>query len=142
MRHADTDFVMGDNDQKLNAKGLERANALVRILGNAGITVLFSTGKQRTIQTVQPLAEYLKLEVNKISDEDTLVSKITSLEKGNVAFIVGHAPTIPEIIRQLGGNPIDPINEFDNMYVITLHEAIDNDDKHISTSVLHLKYGN
>ena len=51
-------------------------------------------------------------------------------------MVSGHSNTVPQIIQEFGGNPIDPIseNEYDNLFVIIF-------SRWGGAKVLHLKYG-
>jgi broad specificity phosphatase PhoE len=125
-------------DPPLSADGQARAQALVHIVGDAGVTAIYATQFLRTQQTVQPLATYLGLPVNEVNADDMegLVAQVLSDHAGKVVLIAGHSDTVPAIIQEFGGDPIPPIagNEFDNLFIVTGH-------RFGKAKVLHLNYG-
>jgi hypothetical protein len=58
-RHADRDK---DSDQ-LNAKGRERAQALVAAVKGMGVTAIYSPNEKRNVDTAWPLAQALGIEI-------------------------------------------------------------------------------
>lgn len=112
-------------DPPLNAAGRERARALARTLGEAGVTAIYASEFARTRQTVEPLAEALGLEITTHSAADTsgLVERLRAGHSGGVVVIAGHSNTVPAIIEALGAGAIEPIEEgweYDNLYVVVL----------------------
>jgi broad specificity phosphatase PhoE len=98
----------GGNDPELSAAGRARADALARILKDAGITAIFSTELKRTQETAAPTATSIHVTPTVVAAKDTaaLVAKLHQLT-GN-ALVVGHGDTIPNIVKALGIN--SPIN--------------------------------
>jgi broad specificity phosphatase PhoE len=136
VRHAEQAAQTGD--PPLSADGQARAQALVHVVGDAGVTAVYATEFLRTQQTVQPLATYLGLPVNEVNADDVegLVAQVLSEHAGKVVLIAGHGPTVPAIIREFGGDPMPPIpgNEFDNLFIVTVHGFGE-------AKVLNLNYG-
>jgi broad specificity phosphatase PhoE len=125
VRHAEKEIVPPSNkDPNLSAAGLERAEELRRMFGDAGITAIYATQYKRTQQTVKPLADKLGVQVTKIEAKETaeLVKQLRARPAGQTIFIAGHNNTVPEIIAVLGGPqmPIIPETEYDNLYVLTV----------------------
>ena len=124
-------------DPPLSIEGQNRAQSLIHVAGNAGITKIYASQYLRTQQTVQPIADHLNLSVNLVNANDTgeLVQRILSDHKGEVVLIAGHSNTIPQIIKELDGDPIPPIleNTYDNIFVITISKCR-------KTKVINLKY--
>jgi phosphohistidine phosphatase SixA len=140
VRHAEKTIVEPENkNPDLSPTGLARAQELVRVFGNAGITAIYATQYKRTQQTVKPLADKLRLPVTQVEAKKTseLVKQIRSRNAGQVIFIAGHNNTVPEIIAALGGPqlPIIPEEEFDNLYILTVQSDG-------SAKLLKMKYGN
>ena len=110
-------------DPPLNRLGRERAARLADVLRDAGITAILSTDLQRTQQTAGPLAERLGLEIE-IYDHQALPALAARLAGEPGRYLVsGHSNTTPELVRLLGGEPGEPIDEpteFDRLYVVTL----------------------
>jgi broad specificity phosphatase PhoE len=136
VRHAEA--AAQTQDPSLSADGQARAQALVHVAGDAGVTAIYATQFLRTQQTVQPLATYLGLPVNEVNADDVegLVDQVLSDHAGKVVLIAGHGPTVPAIIREFGGDPMSPIagNEFDNLFIVTVHGLR-------GAKVVHLNYG-
>ena len=139
VRHAEKKIVEPENkDPDLSPAGLARAQELVRMFGDTGITAIYATQYKRTQQTVKPLAEKLGLPVTKIDAKKTseLVKQIRSRGAGQVIFIAGHNNSVPEIIAALGGPqlPIIPETEYDNLYIL----IVQSDG---SAKLVKMKYG-
>lgn len=124
VRHADR---LDDTwDSPLSEEGESRAQTLVHVAIEAGVTAIYASEYTRTHQTVQPLATYLDLPVNHVNADDVegLVEQILSQHAGEVVIIAGHSDTVPQIIERFGGSPLPPIsrNEYDKLFVITVYE--------------------
>jgi broad specificity phosphatase PhoE len=115
VRHAEK---MGSQDPELTPRGQERARAIAAILHRAGITAIFSTPTQRTMQTAAPLAQQTGLTVQTYEPgaPRLLVEKVRGLS--GAVVVVGHSNTLPELVRLLGGAPGADIadDEFDRLY--------------------------
>ena len=139
VRHAEKNIEPGNSNPSLSPAGQQRAQELVRVLGNADITAIYATQYLRTQQTAQPLATHLSLPVNQGDANNTpdLVRRIKSDNLGGVVFVAGHNNTVPAIIAALGGGtfPIIPESEYDNMFVVTVYRMG-------KAKVVKLKYGN
>lgn len=137
VRHAEPDTAGPPGNPPLSPAGQARAEKLVHVLGEAGVTAVFSSEFTRTQQTVQPLATARGLAVIQMpaSDVAALVSEIRTNHRGGVVLVAGHSNTVPEIIEALGGPAMAALGdeEFDNLFVVTLCRG--------RTKVLRLKYG-
>ncbi len=127
VRHAEKDTVPEGNP-RLNEEGEERAQQLLHVLEEAGVTAIYATQFRRTQDTVRPLADLLGLEVEIIhaDESDRLVDTIRQDHRAGVVVVCGHSNTVPEIIVALGAGPVAPIeeaNEYDNLYVVRLAEG-------------------
>jgi phosphohistidine phosphatase SixA len=139
VRHAEKNIEPQNPNPDLSPAGQARAQELVRVLGNAGVTAIYATQYGRTQQTAQPLGKALGLPVTQINSKDTaeLVRQITTNNRGGVVFVAGHNNTVPEIVAALGGGsyPVIPESEYDNMFVVTLY-------RFGKAKTVQLKYGN
>ncbi len=131
VRHAEK--AMDDpRDPQLSEAGHERAEALAKLLGSAGVTHLFSTEYIRTKTTLAPLATDAKLEVEVISarQQPELLARIAGLAPGSFAVVAGHSNTVPAIAEALGcklsnlhdtprGSMLGE-NEYDRLFLLTL----------------------
>jgi broad specificity phosphatase PhoE len=136
----------GSNDPKLTETGLARAEALARLLRDAGINRVHSTDYQRTRATAAPTAELLNLKVE-LYDAADLASMARQLRaptrdpqpesdagdhedrdravapRPSRHLIVGHSNTTTALVELLGGEPgppIDEASEHDRLYIVTL----------------------
>lgn len=131
VRHAEYDLTT----EHLNPNGVERAEALARTLCEADVTVIFATSIIRTQETAQPLATAKELQLNIYNNIDTLVDEVKTEHAGKVILIVGHSPTVPEIINSLIGETsgYSVGNDFHNLFVVFLHNS--------GKKVINLQYG-
>jgi len=123
VRHAEK--LSGTNPD-LTEDGNARAVLLAEILKDSSIVKIHSTNYTRTLKTAQPLADTMRLVIQKYdpSQLDSFAKKIL-VEKGN-QLIVGHSNTTPELVGFLGGDPGDPIveaTEYDRMYILTIYKS-------------------
>ena len=122
VRHAEKQTITGLKDPELTPIGQFRAKNIANQLSKAKITRIFSTNYKRTRQTAQPLADYLKLELE-IYDPSKLVAFSEKLKTLNAAaLIVGHSNTTTQLASLVSGKPMYPMteNEYDNMYQVIL----------------------
>jgi broad specificity phosphatase PhoE len=123
VRHAEKAESAG-NDPGLSDLGRTRADALAKMLKDAGITAIYATEFKRTQQTAAPLAKALQLEATIIPAKDIalLIGKLRD-SHGNV-LVVGHGNTIPDLIKGFGvATPINIAeNDYDNLFVLVLDE--------------------
>lgn len=138
VRHAEKKIEPSNPNPDLSDAGRARAQELVRVLKDAGVTAIYATQYARTQQTVQPLASALSLPVNQVDSSQTqkLVEEITTKNAGGVVFVAGHNNTVPAAIAALGGPnyPIIPETEYDNMFIVTIY-------RFGSAKVVKMKYG-
>jgi broad specificity phosphatase PhoE len=135
VRHAEK--ANQSTDPALSEAGLARARALAALLARARVTAIYATQYQRTVQTVQPLADALKLKVERMPADDTraLVARLRSRHASDVVVVAGHSNTVPEILRLLGGTTREEIadDDFSNLFVVVPRPGI-------SPVVLKLRY--
>jgi phosphohistidine phosphatase SixA len=121
----------------LSAMGQDRADALARLLADAGITRIHSTDYERTQETAAPLAALLGLPVASYDPGDLpgFAAQLSATPGRHV--VLGHSNTTPELVAALGGEPGTPIDEsieFDRLYVVVIGA-----DGAVTTSLL--RYG-
>ncbi|MES2019063.1 MAG: phosphoglycerate mutase family protein [Pseudomonadota bacterium] len=109
-------------DPNLTAQGQARARGLAMLLRKVGIKQIFSTTTNRTVQTAQPLASQLGIDVQTYdaAKPAIVIDKIKAL--GGATLLVGHSNTVPDLVRLLGGAPGAPIadDEFDRLYQVII----------------------
>jgi broad specificity phosphatase PhoE len=95
----------------------------LRILGESCSVEIQASQARRTVETAEPLAKHLGLEVRVHSYEDTdgLIRILRAEHGKGRVLVVGHWSTIPTIIKALGhlGEIKIERSEYDNLFVIT-----------------------
>ncbi|MEZ4699924.1 MAG: phosphoglycerate mutase family protein [Rhodothermales bacterium] len=138
MRHAEKQVPPADTtaDPSLDAAGMARAAALARTLGEAGVTRILSTNFKRTIETVEPLAQQLGLEVERYDPRALdAVAELLKTSTGRIV-VVGHSNTTPQLVGLLGGESgpaYDEVTEYDRLYIVTIASG--------KTTTIQLRYG-
>ncbi len=121
VRHAEK-ATNGGNDPDLSPAGRARADALARILKDAGITAIFTSEFKRTQESAAPTATLTHVAPTVVTAKDTagLVAKLHQLN-GN-ALVVGHGDTISNIIKALGINSAIniPGADYSELLIVTL----------------------
>jgi hypothetical protein len=122
-RHADRDA----KDDQLNAKGRERALALVEAVRGMGVTAIYSPDAGRNLDTVRPLARELGIEIT-ITQElavfvaDEIVKDMLDRHAGGVIVWVGNVSgNMHAIYHHLGGVGSPPL-EYGELFVMTLFD--------------------
>ncbi len=129
VRHAEKS-TDDPKDPGLSEQGKARAIKLAGILKDAQLEAVFTTQYKRTQHTGQPAAEQAGLVVqaraatreNSKTYAADLLKEIRKKYRGKTVLVVGHSNTVPEIVKQITGIDVAPIDEmtFDRFYVITL----------------------
>lgn len=101
VRHAEK-AGNGGKDADLSSDGQKRANALADILKDSKITSVFVTEFKRTQETAAPTAKVAQVIPTMVPANHTgeLVGKLR--ESNGNALVVGHANTIPDVLKALG----------------------------------------
>ena len=121
VRHAER--LDQSDDTPISDAGQKRAEHLAEILRDAGVTVVYATEWQRTVQTAQPTADAVKAGITRYKSANVkeLVATLRAKHASAVVLVVGHSDTVPGIVAAYGG-PADikiAPTEFDNLFVIT-----------------------
>jgi broad specificity phosphatase PhoE len=77
---------------------------LAELLAPLGIRAIFATTVERTQQTAQPLADKLGLPLVLLppTERATLMARLAALPASDAALVVGHADTLPLLLKDLG----------------------------------------
>ena len=138
VRHAEKKLEPNNQDPDLAPEGVERAQEIARVFGNAGINSIFATQYKRTQQTVKPLSDRTGVAVTVLqaNQPDELVKRIQTSLRGQTIFVAGHNNTVPAIASQLSGEtfPVIPESEYDNLFIVTVY-------RFGKAKVVRLKYG-
>lgn len=138
VRHAEKKLEPNNQDPDLTPEGMERAQEIARVFGNAGINAIYATQYKRTQQTVKPLSDRTGVAVTLLeaSQSDELLKRIQTSLRGQTIFVAGHNNTVPAMASQLSGEnfPVIPESEYDNLFIVTIY-------RFGKAKVLKLKYG-
>lgn len=127
-------------DPELTEAGRMRANALARMLADAGVDAIYATPFHRTRQTAAPLAKALGLEAIELptgaSYAADVVARIRKQPAGSTIVVVGHSNSTQHVMRELGLADVPVIDEsdYDNLFVVTLVDGR-------APRLLRLRYG-
>jgi broad specificity phosphatase PhoE len=138
VRHAEKGGAPQDRDPELSEAGHQRALELARVLGDVGISAIYSTPYLRTRHTAEPLARRIGLEVTITPLTQAYVTELADMLRqrhaGETVLVVGHSNTVPRTINALGAGPLEDLGEgeYDWLFVVTL-----TGDGHASLSRLH-----
>lgn len=136
-------------DPALTETGRARAEALARLLSGAGVRAVYTSQFARTKQTAEPLAQLLGVPVNAVAlgvkpDRPREVSEQSIRElkgkveahAGGAVLVVGHTNSVPDLIRELGGDVVPTMDEskYDGLFVVTVYAPG-------RAKVVQLKYG-
>lgn len=131
VRHAERETGQGDDG--LSAAGKARAEKLVFVLQDAGITDVLTSDRRRTIETAAPLMQARALRPQVIPLEEPMaggdpaarqvaltVEAVRRLPEDARVLIVGHSNTVPLILQALGVTSAVtiPDTEFANLFVV------------------------
>jgi phosphohistidine phosphatase SixA len=122
LRHAEKVVKTGLENPPLTAIGKFRAENIAKQLSEIGIKHIYSTDYLRTMQTAQPLAAYLGLEI-KTYDPRKLREFAEQLKQlQGATLVVGHSNTTPELTALLSDKTVKAIseNEYDNLYQVII----------------------
>lgn len=107
LRHAEALPRTRSNQNPVLAKsGDARAALEAKTLQAAGVTRIFATELKRTQQTAAPLAKLLDLDVEQYAagKSKAFAATLKELKNGEVAVVVGHSNTVPQMVKELGGS--------------------------------------
>jgi 2,3-bisphosphoglycerate-dependent phosphoglycerate mutase len=110
------------NNPNLAEEGHKRAQHLAEILKNAGIEAVYSTNTKRTMQTGEPLAKAMNLNIQVYEPKDSTFAQ-TLRQAGKKILVVGHSNTVPELLNQLmGTETYQPNDLYGDLWVVNLTE--------------------
>ena len=115
-------------DPELSADGMARAEALLAVARDAGVTHIITTQFIRTRATAARVAAERGLmpeivpATASVGEHTRAVADAARRHAGGVVLIVGHSNTVPAIVAALGAPEPAAIcdSEYDNLYVVQL----------------------
>lgn len=143
VRHAEKQSDSNEDPTPLSEAGRARARRLADVLGDAGITAIYSTNTVRTKSTVEPLARMRNLPIRIYEARDAtgkldagiLARKLKQSLPTDVVLVVGHGDTVGPLLTALGcpGNVRPGAAEYDNLFLVVPRPGRD-------PELLRLKY--
>lgn len=135
IRHAER--TGSGSDPELSPAGLARAELLVHMLADAGLTGVFVTRFRRSLQTGRPAATAAGLAPTPYDAGDAagLAATIRANHAGGTVLVVAHSNTVDDIAGALGDPGVGELDDgqFDRMFILTRHSS--------GTTLLSLRYG-
>ena len=122
-RHAER---TGEPDPPLNADGQRRAEALAKLLADAGVYYFYTTETLRARQTAEPTARQagrtIEIVEQAVSVEELVARVRKTADPARPTLIVGHRATVPQIVKALGGGDIPELraDEHNRLIVLTM----------------------
>jgi broad specificity phosphatase PhoE len=141
VRHAEK--ASDAEDSPLTEAGAQRAEALVGVVGDAGVSSIYSTQFKRNRDTAKPLAERLGITVTEVPVNlqnpgdygKTLARTIKEKHSGQAVVVVGHGNTIGSIVEGLTGRAASLGDiQYSDLFVVTIPPAG-------TARVIRAKYG-
>ena len=123
VRHAEKQLDQGD-DPSLTEKGAARAQILAAMLARTQPAAIYATEWKRTKETMQPLADLLKVPIETVDAKatDVLAKKILAEHEGQTVVVAGHSNTVNKLIAALGGPVFADLedSDYDNLFLLTI----------------------
>jgi broad specificity phosphatase PhoE len=120
VRHAEQ--APGADDPPVTEAGQRRAKALAALLKDAGLTAIYVSNAQRTMQTAEPVAQALQLEPTRMRARDIegLLERLRTQHADGRVLIVGHSLTIPHLLKAFGHpeEVMPDLKAYDALYMI------------------------
>jgi broad specificity phosphatase PhoE len=120
VRHAEQ--ASGSDDPPLTEVGQRRARALAAVLKDAGLTAIYVSELQRTMQTAEPLAQALQIAPTRLPRRDIegLLGQLRTQQAEGRVLIVSHSLTIPHVLKAFGHpeEVVIPHEAYDRLFVI------------------------
>ena len=112
-------------DGVLSSTGEERAQALARVLADAGVTAVYISERKRTLQTADPLTQALRIAPTAVGGAgleqvDATLEMVRARDKNGIVVIVGHSNSVPLFLKALGysGEVTIGPREHDDLFVV------------------------
>jgi Tol biopolymer transport system component/phosphohistidine phosphatase SixA len=106
----------------LTEEGEKRAETLACLLSNVGLSAIFSTNYERTIETANNTAERLSIPIQFYTSVEAVTDLIKSEYAGKVLLVVGHSNTVTQTVQALGVSSVPQFDgRYDNLYIVTIH---------------------
>ena len=117
-------------DPPLSDAGSARAQALLAVARDAGVTAIITTQYERTRKTAEPTAAALHItpevvDAGPVAQHAKAVADQILKHVGGTVLVVGHSNTVPAIVGALGApKPRDLCDsEYDQLFVVVIGDA-------------------
>jgi phosphohistidine phosphatase len=112
LRHAEAGEAPRDEDRVLTKKGHEQARAVAAGIDwlDLGLTAILSSPLPRAVQTAQPVADALSLDIEKAdalapgNSPSEALALLT--DRGDKVLLVGHEPQLSAIAQAISGGRV------------------------------------
>jgi broad specificity phosphatase PhoE len=129
VRHAEK-AAHPPQDPPLSEAGSARAQSLVAVARDAGVTAIITTQYERTRKTAEPTAAALHItpevvDAGPAAQHAKAVAEQVMKHAGGTVLVVGHSNTVPAIVGALGApRPRDLCDsEYDQLFVVVLGDS-------------------
>jgi phosphohistidine phosphatase SixA len=131
LRHAGRDIYSAEADDPLTWQGRRRAQHLVEVIGDMGVSAIFCTNLRRNRETAQPLADHLGLKLNLVSQSRLydykklsrdLLEEFLTKHAGGVVVWVGNLRNLGEIYKLLDGTGSPP-TEYGDVFIVEIPDV-------------------
>ena len=114
----------------LSERGSARAQALVAVARDAGVTAVITTQYERTRKTAEPTAVAMRVtpevvNAGPVPQHAKAVADQVLKHAGGTVLVVGHSNTIPAIVGALGAPRPPEIcdSQYDQLFVVVIGDA-------------------
>jgi len=129
VRHAEK-AAQPPQDPPLSEAGSTRAQSLLAVARDAGVTAIITTQYERTRKTAEPAAAALHItpevvDAGPVAQHAKAVADQILKHAGGTVLVVGHSNTVPAIVAALGApRPRDLCDsEYDQLFVVVIGDA-------------------
>ena len=111
---------ISNQDERLSEAGKARGELLAKMLADAGVAAVYSTDTERTRDTARPLSEARHIPVTVYDEPAALAEKVRAEHGGDTVLVVGHANTVPDLLKAFGCDESVSIaaDEYDNLFLV------------------------
>jgi phosphohistidine phosphatase SixA len=131
LRHAGRDIYSAEADDPLTWQGRRRAQHLVEVIGDMGVSAIYCTNLRRNRDTAQPLADHLGLKLNLVSQSRLydykklsrdLLDEFLTKHAGGVVVWVGNLRNLEEMYTLLDGTGSPP-TEYGDVFIVEIPDV-------------------
>jgi 2,3-bisphosphoglycerate-dependent phosphoglycerate mutase len=111
------------DDPHLTDQGKQRAEALSSALRGEKIGSIYTTKRNRTRETAEPLSKRIDVPIQYYNNDTALKFLLKVISEGKNTLIVGHSNTLLPMLKALDLKPsIEsiPDNDYDNVFIVKM----------------------